>query len=104
MTETSAVPLAIEAAGWSLGKMCADLVRAAAAARRPGCEVVRVPRPEPVVRLKQVLIVASVCVLAGRDGRAGCLAVGRLPVTGRQHRRGEGRRSPAGPAVGGAGR
>ena len=29
MTETSAVPLAIEAAGWSLGKMCADLVRAA---------------------------------------------------------------------------
>jgi D-alanine-D-alanine ligase len=31
MTETSAVPLAIEAAGWSLGKMCADLVRAAVA-------------------------------------------------------------------------
>ena len=31
MTETSAVPLAIEAAGWSLGKMCADLVQAAAA-------------------------------------------------------------------------
>ena len=31
MTETSAVPLAIEAAGWSLGKMCADLVHAAAA-------------------------------------------------------------------------
>jgi len=31
MTETSAVPLAIETAGWSLGKMCADLVRAAAA-------------------------------------------------------------------------
>ncbi len=31
MTETSAVPLAIEAAGWSLGRMCADLVRAAAA-------------------------------------------------------------------------
>ncbi len=30
MTETSAVPLAIEAAGWSLGKMCADLVRVAA--------------------------------------------------------------------------
>lgn len=30
MTETSLVPLAIEAAGWSLGKMCADLVRAAA--------------------------------------------------------------------------
>lgn len=30
MTETSAVPLAIEAAGWSLGKMSADLVRAAA--------------------------------------------------------------------------
>jgi D-alanine-D-alanine ligase len=31
MTETSAVPLAIEAAGWSLGRMCADLVRTAAA-------------------------------------------------------------------------
>ena len=31
MTETSAVPLAIEAGGWSLGKMCADLVRVAAA-------------------------------------------------------------------------
>jgi len=31
MTETSAVPLAIETAGWSLGKMCADLIRAAAA-------------------------------------------------------------------------
>jgi D-alanine-D-alanine ligase len=30
MTETSAVPLAIEAAGWSLGKMCADLVQVAA--------------------------------------------------------------------------
>jgi D-alanine-D-alanine ligase len=30
MTETSAVPLAIETAGWSLGKMCADLVHAAA--------------------------------------------------------------------------
>ncbi len=30
MTETSAVPLAIEAAGWSLGRMCADLVRTAA--------------------------------------------------------------------------
>jgi D-alanine-D-alanine ligase len=29
MTETSALPLAIEAAGWSLGKMCADLVRVA---------------------------------------------------------------------------
>ena len=29
MTETSAVPLAVEAAGWSLGKMCADLVAAA---------------------------------------------------------------------------
>jgi D-alanine-D-alanine ligase len=39
MTETSAVPLAIEAAGWSLGKMCADLVRVAA--RRGG----RVPEP-----------------------------------------------------------
>ncbi len=31
MTETSIVPLAIEAGDWSLGKMCADLVRAAAA-------------------------------------------------------------------------
>ncbi len=31
MTETSAVPLAVEAAGWGLGRMCADLVRAAAA-------------------------------------------------------------------------
>lgn len=30
MTETSAVPLAIEAAGWSLGAVCADLVTAAA--------------------------------------------------------------------------
>jgi D-alanine-D-alanine ligase len=29
MTETSAVPLAIETAGWSLGKMCADLIHAA---------------------------------------------------------------------------
>jgi D-alanine-D-alanine ligase len=37
MTETSAVPLAIEAADWSLGTMCADLVRVAAArsARQP---------------------------------------------------------------------
>ena len=34
MTETSAVPLAVESAGWSLGKMCADLVRIAA--RRGG--------------------------------------------------------------------
>jgi len=31
MTETSSVPLAIEAADWSLGGMCADLVRTAAA-------------------------------------------------------------------------
>jgi D-alanine-D-alanine ligase len=31
MTETSSVPLALEAAGWSLGRMCADLVRVAAA-------------------------------------------------------------------------
>ena len=31
MTETSSVPLAIEAADWSLGRMCADLVRRAAA-------------------------------------------------------------------------
>ncbi len=41
MTETSAVPLAVEAGGWSLGRMCADLVRVAA--RRGG----RVPA-EPV--------------------------------------------------------
>ena len=40
MTETSAVPLASEAAGWSLGKMCADLVAVAAA---------RGGRPAPVV-------------------------------------------------------
>jgi D-alanine-D-alanine ligase len=31
MTETSLVPLAVETAGWSLGKMCADLVHAASA-------------------------------------------------------------------------
>ena len=31
MTETSLVPLAVETAGWSLGKMCADFVRAASA-------------------------------------------------------------------------
>ena len=31
MTETSAVPLAVEAAGWSLGDLCLDLVHAAAA-------------------------------------------------------------------------
>jgi D-alanine-D-alanine ligase len=30
MTETSSVPLAIEAAGWSMGRMCTDLVRVAA--------------------------------------------------------------------------
>ncbi|MFP5283755.1 MAG: D-alanine--D-alanine ligase [Actinomycetes bacterium] len=38
MTETSAVPLAVEAAGWGLGEMCADLVRAATArgGRRTG--------------------------------------------------------------------
>ncbi|HEY9290160.1 MAG TPA: D-alanine--D-alanine ligase [Microlunatus sp.] len=29
MTETSALPLAVEAAGWGLGETCADLVRAA---------------------------------------------------------------------------
>lgn len=34
MTETSAVPLASEAAGWSLGRMCADLVAVAAARGR----------------------------------------------------------------------
>ncbi|HYP44005.1 MAG TPA: D-alanine--D-alanine ligase [Propionibacteriaceae bacterium] len=44
MTETSAVPLAIEAAGWSLGKMCADLVRMAAL--RGGR--VTAPGPTPV--------------------------------------------------------
>jgi len=31
MTETSAVPLAVEAAGWSLGAVCTDLVQMAAA-------------------------------------------------------------------------
>ena len=31
MTQTSSLPLATEAAAWSLGKMCADLVRVAAA-------------------------------------------------------------------------
>jgi len=31
MTETSSVPLAVEAADWSLGAMCADLVRVATA-------------------------------------------------------------------------
>jgi len=36
MTETSAVPLASEAAGWSLGRMCADLVEVA---RRRGTTV-----------------------------------------------------------------
>jgi D-alanine-D-alanine ligase len=39
MTETSLVPLAMEAAGWSLGKMCADLVRVAAGR----AEMARVP-------------------------------------------------------------
>jgi D-alanine-D-alanine ligase len=38
MTPTSAVPLACEAYGWSVGKMCADLVGAAAA---------RAGRPDP---------------------------------------------------------
>lgn len=43
MTETSAVPLASEAAGWSLGKMCADLVALAAArGGRPAASVARV--------------------------------------------------------------
>ena len=42
MTETSAVPLAVEAAGWSLGKMCADLVRVAARRGRARC------RPSPL--------------------------------------------------------
>ena len=42
MTETSAVPLAIEAAGWSLGKMCADLVRRGRRAAAPS-------RPPPPV-------------------------------------------------------
>lgn len=45
MTETSSLPLAIEAAGWSLGKMCADLV---AAARLRGAEG-RHPRSLPPV-------------------------------------------------------
>ncbi len=45
MTETSSLPLAIEAAGWSLGKMCADLV---AAARLRGTEG-RHPRSLPPV-------------------------------------------------------
>ena len=38
MTPTSAVPLACEAYGWSVGKMCADLVAAAA---------LRAGRPDP---------------------------------------------------------
>jgi D-alanine-D-alanine ligase len=45
MTETSAVPLAIEAAGWSLGKMCADLVRVAA--RRGAQAALTGPAPVP---------------------------------------------------------
>jgi D-alanine-D-alanine ligase len=44
MTETSSVPLAIEAAGWSLGQVSADLVRAAAA------RGARSVRAVPVVR------------------------------------------------------
>ena len=47
MTETSAVPLAVEAAGWSLGKTCADLVQVAA--RRGG------PRPAGPVPTAPVL-------------------------------------------------
>ena len=47
MTETSAVPLAVEAAGWSLGKTCADLVQVAA--RRGG------PRPAGPVPTDPVL-------------------------------------------------
>ena len=41
MTETSSVPLAIEAADWSLGQMCADLVRTAAARATPGARPAR---------------------------------------------------------------
>ena len=41
MTETSLVPLAIEAGDWSLGKMCTDLVRVAAGRG--------VPAPAPAV-------------------------------------------------------
>lgn len=40
MTETSAVPLAVESAGWSLGKMCVDLVRVAARRGRVSAEPV----------------------------------------------------------------
>lgn len=43
MTETSAVPLAVEAAGWSLGKMCADLV--GVATRRGGRDPVAPVEP-----------------------------------------------------------
>ena len=43
MTETSAVPLAIETAGWSLGRMCADLVRVAGARAEPAAPDVPVP-------------------------------------------------------------
>lgn len=45
MTETSAVPLAIEAAGWSLGKMCADLVRVAARRGARGAQTAPAPVP-----------------------------------------------------------
>ena len=47
MTETSAVPLAIEAAGWSLGRMCADLVRGAAKRHRRAEQVVGTPAALP---------------------------------------------------------
>jgi D-alanine-D-alanine ligase len=43
MTETSAVPLAIEAAGWSLGKMCADLVRVASLRGPRAADLVQAP-------------------------------------------------------------
>ena len=43
MTETSALPLAVEAAGWHLGETCAALVRSAW--RRGGRSAVRADRP-----------------------------------------------------------
>ena len=56
MTETSSVPLAIEAAGWSLGKMCADLVRAGRGPARSALAAVDRTRParrRSVNRFKQ---------------------------------------------------
>lgn len=49
MTETSAVPLAIEAAGWSLGKTCADLVAVSAVrSTRSNQANARAPEPPPL--------------------------------------------------------